>query len=162
MFQGLTHAKAKENLERDGPNALTPPKTTPEWVKFCKQLFGGFALLLWIGAILCFIAYSIQASTVEEPADDNVSCAHFPLSILCRLFPSQWNRDFSIGKHHFDLWVLVLNVEGCNFRSFLLLLSTKRVWKHCYDDFNLNRFNSSRWPNFFTIDNYLDWYIHWE
>lgn len=71
-FQGLSHAKAKENLERDGPNALTPPKTTPEWVKFCKNLFGGFALLLWIGAILCFIAYSIQASTVEEPADDNL------------------------------------------------------------------------------------------
>ncbi|KAG8231998.1 hypothetical protein J437_LFUL010258 [Ladona fulva] len=63
---------AKENLERDGPNALTPPKQTPEWVKFCKNLFGGFALLLWIGAILCFIAYSIQASTVEEPADDNL------------------------------------------------------------------------------------------
>jgi sodium/potassium-transporting ATPase subunit alpha len=70
--QGLSHAKAKENLERDGPNALTPPKQTPEWVKFCKNLFGGFALLLWIGAILCFIAYSIQASTVEEPADDNL------------------------------------------------------------------------------------------
>lgn len=59
-------------MERDGPNALTPPKQTPEWVKFCKNLFGGFALLLWIGAILCFIAYSIQASTVEEPADDNL------------------------------------------------------------------------------------------
>lgn len=59
-------------MERDGPNALTPPKTTPEWVKFCKNLFGGFALLLWIGAILCFIAYGIQASTVEEPADDNL------------------------------------------------------------------------------------------
>lgn len=72
LCQGLSHAKAKENLERDGPNALTPPKTTPEWVKFCKNLFGGFALLLWIGAILCFIAYSIQASTVEEPADDNL------------------------------------------------------------------------------------------
>lgn len=72
-LKGLTHAKAKENLERDGPNALTPPKTTPEWVKFCKQLFGGFALLLWIGAFLCFIAYGIQATTVEDPADDNVS-----------------------------------------------------------------------------------------
>nr|CAD7260090.1 unnamed protein product [Timema shepardi] len=69
---GLTHAKAKENLERDGPNALTPPKQTPEWVKFCKNLFGGFALLLWIGAVLCFIAYSIQASTEDEPADDNL------------------------------------------------------------------------------------------
>ena len=52
---------------------MTPPKTTPEWVKFCKQLFGGFALLLWIGAVLCFIAYTIQATTVEDPADDNVS-----------------------------------------------------------------------------------------
>lgn len=69
---GLTHAKAKEILERDGPNALTPPEKTPEWVKFCKQLFGGFALLLWIGAILCFIAYSIQVTTVEDPADDNL------------------------------------------------------------------------------------------
>jgi len=59
-------------LERDGPNALTPPKQTPEWVKFCKNLFGGFAMLLWIGAILCFVAYSIQASTSEEPADDNL------------------------------------------------------------------------------------------
>ncbi|GBP35976.1 hypothetical protein EVAR_91527_1 [Eumeta japonica] len=72
FLQGLSHAKAKENLERDGPNALTPPKQTPEWVKFCKNLFGGFALLLWIGAILCFIAYGIQASTVEEPSDDNL------------------------------------------------------------------------------------------
>lgn len=62
VLQGLSHAKAKENLERDGPNALTPPKQTPEWVKFCKNLFGGFALLLWIGAILCFIAYGIQVN----------------------------------------------------------------------------------------------------
>ncbi|XP_057339000.1 sodium/potassium-transporting ATPase subunit alpha isoform X4 [Microplitis mediator] len=69
---GLSHAKAKENLLRDGPNALTPPRTTPEWVKFCKNLFGGFALLLWIGAFLCFVAYGIQASTSEDPNDDNL------------------------------------------------------------------------------------------
>uniref|UniRef100_A0AAY4AD87 Sodium/potassium-transporting ATPase subunit alpha n=1 Tax=Denticeps clupeoides TaxID=299321 RepID=A0AAY4AD87_9TELE len=49
---GLTNAKAAEFLARDGPNALTPPPTTPEWVKFCRQLFGGFSILLWIGAIL--------------------------------------------------------------------------------------------------------------
>lgn len=60
-------------MARDGPNALTPPKKTPEWVKFCQQLFGGFALLLWIGAILCFIAYSIQVSTEDDPPGDNVS-----------------------------------------------------------------------------------------
>uniref|UniRef100_A0A673M9S2 Sodium/potassium-transporting ATPase subunit alpha n=1 Tax=Sinocyclocheilus rhinocerous TaxID=307959 RepID=A0A673M9S2_9TELE len=69
---GLTNDRAKEILARDGLNALTPPPTTPEWVKFCKQLFGGFSTLLWIGAILCFLAYGIQAVYEEEPANDNL------------------------------------------------------------------------------------------
>ncbi|XP_042227097.1 sodium/potassium-transporting ATPase subunit alpha-like isoform X6 [Homarus americanus] len=69
---GLTQAEALRRTERDGPNALTPPKQTPEWVKFCKNLFGGFSLLLWIGAILCFIAYSIEAVSEEEPNNDNL------------------------------------------------------------------------------------------
>lgn len=69
---GLSHQVAEEILERDGPNALTPPPTTPEWIKFCKQLFGGFALLLWIGAILCFLAYTIQATAGSDPSPDNV------------------------------------------------------------------------------------------
>lgn len=72
LQKGLTNAKAAEYLARDGPNALTPPPTTPEWVKFCRQLFGGFSILLWIGAILCFLAYAIQAATEDEPAGDNV------------------------------------------------------------------------------------------
>jgi len=69
---GLTKAKAQANFEEFGPNALTPPATTPEWVKFCQNLFGGFAMLLWVGAILCFIAYAIQATNFEEPPDDNL------------------------------------------------------------------------------------------
>ncbi|XP_063075881.1 sodium/potassium-transporting ATPase subunit alpha-2 [Engraulis encrasicolus] len=70
--RGLTNKRAMEVLARDGPNSLTPPPTTPEWVKFCKQLFGGFSILLWIGAILCFFAYSIQVATEDEPANDNL------------------------------------------------------------------------------------------
>jgi len=70
--RGLTGSQAKANFEQYGPNALTPPPTTPEWVKFCKCLFSGFAMLLWIGAILCFVAYTIQASAFEEPPDDNL------------------------------------------------------------------------------------------
>ncbi|KAM7534854.1 hypothetical protein Aperf_G00000107226 [Anoplocephala perfoliata] len=69
---GLTSEQAKTRLERDGPNALTPPKTTPEWVKFCKNMFGGFSILLWIGAILCFIAHSIVSSVQEDPTNDNL------------------------------------------------------------------------------------------
>jgi sodium/potassium-transporting ATPase subunit alpha len=51
---------------------LTPPKKTPEWVKFCKNLFGGFAMLLWIGAFLCFIAYSVDVISAEYPSKDNL------------------------------------------------------------------------------------------
>ncbi|PKU38869.1 sodium potassium-transporting atpase subunit hypothetical protein [Limosa lapponica baueri] len=72
LSRGLTTARAAEILARDGPNSLTPPPTTPEWVKFCRQLFGGFSLLLWIGAILCFLAYGIQSAMEEEPNNDNL------------------------------------------------------------------------------------------
>ena len=60
LDSGLSEQQVKENQAQYGPNALTPPKTTPEWIKFCKCLFSGFAMLLWVGAILCFVAYTIQ------------------------------------------------------------------------------------------------------
>merc|ERR1719187_2110395 len=69
---GLSSKQAEANVAKYGMNELTPPPTTPEWVKFCQCLFSGFSMLLWFGAILCFIAYGIQASAYEEPPDDNL------------------------------------------------------------------------------------------
>ncbi|CAG9534257.1 unnamed protein product [Cercopithifilaria johnstoni] len=69
---GLTASEAARILARDGPNALSPPKTTPEWIKFCKNLFGGFALLLWVGAILCYVAYAVDYFSMEYPTKDNL------------------------------------------------------------------------------------------
>ncbi|KAK7482080.1 hypothetical protein BaRGS_00026664 [Batillaria attramentaria] len=46
--KGFTDEEAARILMRDGLNKLTPPQTTPEWIKFCKQMFGGFAMLLWL------------------------------------------------------------------------------------------------------------------
>jgi len=69
---GLTDDDAAKGLKEHGRNELTPPPTTPEWVKFCQCLFSGFAMLLWLGAFLCFLAYGIQASAYEEPPDDNL------------------------------------------------------------------------------------------
>merc|ERR1712226_612758 len=69
---GLTDDQVEAGIKEHGKSQLTPPPTTPEWVKFCKCLFSGFAMLLWIGAILCFLAYSIQATNYEEPPDDNL------------------------------------------------------------------------------------------
>ncbi|XP_065845622.1 sodium/potassium-transporting ATPase subunit alpha-3-like [Oscarella lobularis] len=72
LNQGLSSTLAAEYLQRDGYNELTPPKSTPEWIKFCKQLFGGFATLLWIGAVLCFFAYGMQTTLEENPQLDYV------------------------------------------------------------------------------------------
>merc|ERR1712179_514217 len=69
---GMTLAQVEKSKALYGLNQLTPPKTTPEWVKFCQCLFSGFAMLLWFGAILCFLAYGIQATAYEEPPDDNL------------------------------------------------------------------------------------------
>lgn len=44
--RGLTSTEAKVRLERDGPNALTPPPVTPEWVKFLVHLTNPLLLLL--------------------------------------------------------------------------------------------------------------------
>lgn len=47
-------------------------------------MFGGFSILLWIGAILCFIAHAISASAQENPTNDNVGLfLLFSLSIIC-------------------------------------------------------------------------------
>merc|ERR1719431_1958936 len=69
---GLTESEAKTRLEKDGPNSLTPPAKTPTWLKFIKTMFGGFAMLLWIAAALCFLAFGIDASSTDEPSPDNL------------------------------------------------------------------------------------------
>ena len=69
---GLTPEQAHELLLRDGPNSLTPPKMVPEWYRFTKNLFSGFALLLWVGAFLCFFAHTIKMSGSEKNLNDNL------------------------------------------------------------------------------------------
>ena len=65
---GLELESAKLLLDELGQNLLTPPKQTPAWVKFLKELTGFFSLLLWGGALLCFIGYSIDKSEVSAIA----------------------------------------------------------------------------------------------
>lgn len=57
---GMKQPAYEEAYKRFGPNKMTPPPTTPEWVKFLKEITTGFSLLLWVGGILCFISFGIQ------------------------------------------------------------------------------------------------------
>jgi len=67
MEKGLTTDKAAEFLIKYGPNELTPPKHDPWWLRLLKSVFGGFFnILLWLGSILCFIAYGIDNSDVPD------------------------------------------------------------------------------------------------
>jgi sodium/potassium-transporting ATPase subunit alpha len=47
-------------------------KLTTEWLKFVRQFFGGFSLLLWAGSILCLITHAVQTKFVEHSKDDNL------------------------------------------------------------------------------------------
>lgn len=76
-FSGLTSARAQQILEKEGLNRLTPPKTTPEFVKFLQHMFYGFSMILWLGLTLCFVAYLIEYFTVDEPNMDNIYLGMF-------------------------------------------------------------------------------------
>jgi len=73
LKDGLTTEKATKLLQQYGPNELTPPKHDPWWVRLLKSIFGGiFNVLLWVGAILCFIAYIMETYNTEIPDETNL------------------------------------------------------------------------------------------
>jgi magnesium-transporting ATPase (P-type) len=47
-------------------NELSPPKKVPKWLQFMKHMTSGFALLLEIGGVLCFIAYALDSSSMDN------------------------------------------------------------------------------------------------
>ncbi|XP_065649801.1 sodium/potassium-transporting ATPase subunit alpha-like isoform X3 [Hydra vulgaris] len=70
--KGLSSSVAARNLARDGLNTLQGIKGTPEWIKFGRQMISGFALLLWAGALLCYIVTIIRFTTEPNPVYDEV------------------------------------------------------------------------------------------
>lgn len=72
-MQGLNNAQVEAEIKKSGLNALTPPKAKPEWVKFVGHLLGGFSLLMWFGAALCFTAFAVQNAYMSDAPNDYVS-----------------------------------------------------------------------------------------
>jgi hypothetical protein len=61
-----THLQVAERIKRDGLNRLTPPKETPEIIKFLKQFTNPLMALLVVAGALTYMAYGIQS-----PRDSN-------------------------------------------------------------------------------------------
>lgn len=57
---GLTTREAVQRLLDYGPNSITPPKTTHWFIKLLLNMIGGFQMMLWIGACLCFVVFGIS------------------------------------------------------------------------------------------------------
>ncbi len=64
---GITDSEAEIRYKRDGPNAFSPPKLTPGWVLYLREMTTGFAIIIWLAAIASFIVYGInlQAQNVS-------------------------------------------------------------------------------------------------
>ncbi|KAM4702992.1 potassium-transporting ATPase alpha chain 1 [Rhinophrynus dorsalis] len=75
VTKGLTSTYAADLLIRDGPNELKPPKGTPEYVKFARQLAGGLQCLMWVAAVICLIAFGIQCAQGDLTSADNLYLA---------------------------------------------------------------------------------------
>lgn len=96
--QGLTSSFAREILERDGLNELKPPKGTPEYVKFARQLAGGLQCLMWVAAVICFIAFGIELGRGNLTSFDDVS-RHSSFSLASPLVYSWGGKTECIMAH---------------------------------------------------------------
>jgi len=54
--QGLGADEARRRLEEYGPNEISKVKGVPLWKKFVSHFTHFFALLLWVGGVLSFVA----------------------------------------------------------------------------------------------------------
>lgn len=62
-MEGLSSEEQLIRIEKYGLNKITPGKETHWFIKFLKNLISGFQMMLWIGAILCFIVYGLSEGT---------------------------------------------------------------------------------------------------
>eukprot|EP00300_Choanocystis_sp_HF-7_P020371 c20577_g1_i1.p1 GENE.c20577_g1_i1~~c20577_g1_i1.p1 ORF type:complete len:1182 (+),score=331.57 c20577_g1_i1:110-3655(+) len=58
--RGLSVEEAARRLKENGPNMLTPPPKQHWVVKFVKMLIGGFQMMLWVAAVLCFAVFGVS------------------------------------------------------------------------------------------------------
>jgi len=67
LENGLSTDQVNKLRTQYGYNELTPPPSLPWYIKLLLSIFGGFFnQLLWVGSILCFVAYIVAAPEEKD------------------------------------------------------------------------------------------------
>eukprot|EP01117_Protostelium_nocturnum_P010463 TRINITY_DN3765_c0_g3_i1.p1 TRINITY_DN3765_c0_g3~~TRINITY_DN3765_c0_g3_i1.p1 ORF type:complete len:1133 (-),score=423.25 TRINITY_DN3765_c0_g3_i1:58-3456(-) len=77
--RGLSVEEAARRLFMDGKNRLTPPKKTPEIIKFLLQFINPFMILLEIAGLLCILAFVLQ---MNNPNNEDWSNLYLAISLI--------------------------------------------------------------------------------
>ncbi|OQR94535.1 sodium/potassium-transporting ATPase subunit alpha [Achlya hypogyna] len=88
---GMDSGEADARRAEDGPNRLTPPRSTPEIVKIFREMTGFFSLLLWAGGILCIVGYAL----VGDKSSLFLGIVLFCVVVITGLFSYSQNRKSS-------------------------------------------------------------------
>ena len=72
LEKGISDAEADIRHKRDGPNAFTPPKMTPSWVLYIREMTTGFAIIIWLASIASFICYAIERLSQDVSVGSNI------------------------------------------------------------------------------------------
>ncbi|TMW57598.1 hypothetical protein Poli38472_003523 [Pythium oligandrum] len=91
LTNGMSNDEVDRRLETEGLNRLSPPKQTPEIVKYFRELTGLFSLLLWFGGLLCIILYFVQG----DPNNLYLGIVLFLVVIITGTFSYSQNRKSS-------------------------------------------------------------------
>ncbi len=63
---GVKQSSVARRQEEHGRNVITPPKRTPKIVLLLREMTNTFALMLWVGAVLCLITYAIDRTQTSN------------------------------------------------------------------------------------------------
>ena len=81
-IRGLSLEESEAKLSKNGMNCLSPPKSTPEVLKFAKHMFSGFSSLLLIASAMCLLLFTI---TTAKSGDYHLQENNLYLSIILLL-----------------------------------------------------------------------------
>lgn len=62
LTEGMTTEEGDRRIKKYGENKLTERVKTPWYMKLWHELTTFFSLMLWVGGILCFVAYGLDSS----------------------------------------------------------------------------------------------------